>query len=64
MRRNQLVWGVVLLLVGGFMFANEMGIKLPNGDRKLKMEAQNFPIEVLFLRDDDIPQYEIGRAHV
>ena len=31
MRRNQLVWGVVLLLVGGFMFANEMGIKLPNG---------------------------------
>jgi len=31
MRRNQLVWGVILLLVGGLMFANEMGIKLPNG---------------------------------
>ena len=31
MRRNQLFWGVVLLLVGGFMLANEMGIKLPNG---------------------------------
>jgi hypothetical protein len=31
MRRNQLFWGVVLLLVGGIMLANEMGIKLPNG---------------------------------
>lgn len=41
------------------------GIKLPNGDRKLKTEAKNFPIEVLFLRDDDIPQYvEQGVADV
>jgi hypothetical protein len=31
MRRNQLFWGVVLLLVGGLMLANEMGIRLPNG---------------------------------
>ena len=31
MRRNQLFWGIVLLLVGGLMLANEMGIKLPNG---------------------------------
>jgi len=31
MRRNQLFWGVILLIVGGLMFANEMGIKLPNG---------------------------------
>lgn len=35
----------------------ECGIKFPNGDRKLKTEAENFPIELLFLRDDDIPQY-------
>lgn len=43
----------------------DCGIKLPNGDRKLKTEAQNFPIEVLFLRDDDIPQYvEQGVADV
>ncbi len=33
------------------------GIKISNGDRRLKTEAKNFPIEVLFLRDDDIPQY-------
>jgi len=43
----------------------ECGIRLSNGDRKLKMEASNFPIEVLFLRDDDIPQYvEQGVADV
>lgn len=43
----------------------ECGIKLDNGDRKLKTEATNFPIEVLFLRDDDIPQYvEQGVADV
>ncbi|MFH2096278.1 MAG: ATP phosphoribosyltransferase [Bacteroidota bacterium] len=35
----------------------ECGIKLSNGDRKLKAEAKNFPLEILFLRDDDIPQY-------
>lgn len=35
----------------------ECGIKLPNGISKLKTEASNFPIEILFLRDDDIPQY-------
>ncbi|MCZ6702437.1 MAG: ATP phosphoribosyltransferase [Ignavibacteria bacterium] len=35
----------------------ECGIKLSNGNIKLKTSAKNFPIEVLFLRDDDIPQY-------
>lgn len=41
------------------------GIKLSNGDRKLKTAAENFPIEVLFLRDDDIPQYvEQGVADI
>lgn len=33
------------------------GIGLSNGSRKLKMKASNFPLEILFLRDDDIPQY-------
>ena len=41
------------------------GISLSNGERKLKAESSNFPIEVLFLRDDDIPQYvEQGVAHI
>jgi ATP phosphoribosyltransferase len=35
----------------------ECGIKFPNGSGKLITEATNFPIEILFLRDDDIPQY-------
>ncbi len=33
------------------------GIKLANGLGKLRSEAQNFPLEIFFLRDDDIPQY-------
>jgi ATP phosphoribosyltransferase len=35
----------------------ECGIKLSNGDRRLLTTSDNFPLEVLFLRDDDIPQY-------
>ena len=33
------------------------GIKFNNGLGKLKSEAENFPVEIYFLRDDDIPQY-------
>jgi len=35
---------------------NETGIKLESGKRLLLLPARNFPLEVLFLRDDDIPQ--------
>jgi len=35
----------------------ECGIKISNGTSVLKTRARNFPVEVLFLRDDDIPQY-------
>ena len=35
---------------------SETGIKLEFGKRQLLQPAKNFPIEVLFLRDDDIPQ--------
>jgi ATP phosphoribosyltransferase len=35
----------------------ECGIELNNGNRQLKAVAFNFPVEVFFLRDDDIPQY-------
>ena len=35
----------------------ECGIKFSSGISVLKTSASNFPVEVLFLRDDDIPQY-------
>ena len=35
---------------------DEAGIKLPLSSRKLISAATNFPLEALFLRDDDIPQ--------
>lgn len=35
----------------------DCGIDLKNGVNKLKTEADNFPMEIYFLRDDDIPQY-------
>lgn len=34
----------------------EAGIKVPQSRRTLLVQSNNFPIEVLFLRDDDIPQ--------
>ena len=33
------------------------GIRFGNGIAKLKAEARNFPLEIFFLRDDDIPEY-------
>ncbi|HEY0680568.1 MAG TPA: ATP phosphoribosyltransferase [Chitinophagaceae bacterium] len=36
---------------------NECGIDLRNVKDRLKTESDNFPLEVFFLRDDDIPQY-------
>ncbi|MGA1978877.1 MAG: ATP phosphoribosyltransferase [Bacteroidales bacterium] len=35
----------------------ECGIKFSNGTGVLRTKAVNFPVEILFLRDDDIPQY-------
>ena len=35
----------------------ECGIKFNNGAKKLKATSTNFPVEFLFLRDDDIPGY-------
>ncbi len=35
----------------------ECGVSFSQGVGKLKCEAFNFPLEFLFLRDDDIPQY-------
>jgi ATP phosphoribosyltransferase len=38
------------------LLLSETGIKLESGKRLLLLPARNFPLEVLFLRDDDIPQ--------
>jgi len=43
----------------------DCGISFSNGTRKLTAKARNFPLEILFLRDDDIPQYVAnGVAHL
>ncbi len=38
----------------------EASIKLESGKRILLLPAKNFPVEILFLRDDDIPQSVAG----
>jgi len=44
---------------------NDCGIKVKNGHGHLRSVADNFPLEVYFLRDDDIPQYvEDNVAHI
>ncbi|MEM9855971.1 MAG: ATP phosphoribosyltransferase [Bacteroidota bacterium] len=35
----------------------ECGLSFNNGPNRLKADAHNFPAEILYLRDDDIPQY-------
>jgi ATP phosphoribosyltransferase len=36
---------------------SECGLNFSNGTNRLKAVSYNFPAEILFLRDDDIPQY-------
>jgi ATP phosphoribosyltransferase len=38
---------------------NEIGISIDNGKDQLKASAKNFPLEVFYLRNGDIPQYLI-----
>src|SRR5215213_3931694 len=33
------------------------GIRFTNGLGKLRADTENFPLEIFFLRDDDIPEY-------
>ena len=51
----------------------DSGIAINNGKDQLKVIVENFPLEILYLRNSDIPQYledgtadiaivEIGRA--
>jgi ATP phosphoribosyltransferase len=44
---------------------NDCGIVVKSGGNHLRSVAENFPLEVYFLRDDDIPQYvEDGVADI
>lgn len=45
------------LLDDSIQLLKECGIRIDNGRDQLKAAARNFPIEVLYLRNADIPQY-------
>lgn len=47
---------------GSLELLKESGLSFSNGRDQLKAPARNFPAEVLFLRDDDIPQYVEDRV--
>lgn len=42
---------------GSVNLLKECGLSFANGKGQLKTPVRNFPAEILFLRDDDIPQY-------
>lgn len=45
------------LLDESIQLLKECGIRIDNGRDQLKASASNFPVEVLYLRNSDIPQY-------
>lgn len=45
------------LLDGSIKLLNDCGISIDNGKNQLKASAKNFPLEVFYLRNSDIPQY-------
>ena len=50
---------------GSLELLKECGLRMNNGSGKLKTSITNFSAEILFLRDDDIPQYvEDGVADI
>lgn len=52
------------LLEGSLKLLEECGIHVDNGKDQLKAQASNFPVDLLYLRNSDIPQYvEDGVAH-
>ncbi|MFT4093636.1 MAG: ATP phosphoribosyltransferase [Niabella sp.] len=42
---------------GSMKLLKECGIDVPAGNNQLKISVDNFSAEILFLRDDDIPEY-------
>lgn len=45
------------LLDDSLKLLKECGVRVDNGKDQLKAQAHNFPIDVLYLRNSDIPQY-------
>jgi ATP phosphoribosyltransferase len=45
------------LLDDSLALLKECGISVDNGRNQLKASARNFPIDILYLRNGDIPQY-------
>lgn len=45
------------LYEGSMTLLKECGIDISNGNNQLRVQAANFPLELFFLRDDDIPEY-------
>lgn len=45
------------LYEGSMKLLKECGIEVSNGNNQLRVLSSNFPVEVFFLRDDDIPEY-------
>jgi ATP phosphoribosyltransferase len=42
---------------GSVSLLKKCGIKIQNGNNHLKASTSGFPLDLIFLRDDDIPQY-------
>jgi ATP phosphoribosyltransferase len=42
---------------GSMKLLQDCGIAFSNGNNQLRIVAENFPLEIYFLRDDDIPEY-------
>ncbi len=42
---------------GSLKLLRQCGIEIQNGNNKLKASVRGFPLEIIFLRDDDIPRY-------
>ncbi|HEX4877887.1 MAG TPA: ATP phosphoribosyltransferase [Chitinophagaceae bacterium] len=42
---------------GSMKLLKECGIEISNGNNQLRVKATDFPLELFFLRDDDIPEY-------
>ena len=45
------------LNIDSLAILKKCGISIDNGKDQLKAAARNFPLEVLYLRNGDIPQY-------